>query len=56
MRSVIRILDADPGDPLAAALARLGRAMQSGKNLMIYRTAFCCDETFPHLFIFNCMT
>ena len=32
MRSVIRILDADPGDLLAAALARLGRAMQSGKN------------------------
>ena len=29
MRTVIRILDSDPGDPLAAALARLGRALQS---------------------------
>ena len=39
MRTVIRILDSDPGDPLAAALARLGRAMQSAKSSVIYRTA-----------------
>jgi len=29
LRSVIGILDCDPGDKLAAALARLGRAMQA---------------------------
>jgi hypothetical protein len=30
LRTVIGILDSDPGDALAGALARLGRAMQSG--------------------------
>jgi hypothetical protein len=30
LRTVIGILDADPGDALTAALARLGRAMQTG--------------------------
>ena len=30
LRSVVGILDSDPGDALAAALARLGRAMQAG--------------------------
>jgi hypothetical protein len=29
-RTVLQILDSDPGDALAGALARLGRAMQSG--------------------------
>ena len=29
LRGMVGILDSDPGDPLAAALARLGRAMQS---------------------------
>ena len=29
MRTVLQILDTDPDDALAAALARLGRAMQT---------------------------
>jgi hypothetical protein len=29
MRTMVQILDSDPGDPLAVALARLGRALQS---------------------------
>jgi hypothetical protein len=32
MRAVIRVLDSDPTDALAAALARLGAAMQSAKS------------------------
>lgn len=32
MRSMVEILDSDPTDRLAAALARLGRAMQSAKT------------------------
>lgn len=30
LRGMVQILDSDPGDRLAAALARLGRAMQAG--------------------------
>ena len=31
MRTAIGMLDADPGDLLSAALARLGRAVQAAK-------------------------
>ena len=37
--TVVQILDSDPGDQLAVALARLGRATAFGKFAVIYRAA-----------------
>ena len=56
MRRMIQILDSDPGDALAAALARLGRAMQAAKSSVIYRTARHAEKHSLNVISLNRMT